>query len=246
MNGSNISNKTAVEPIVVHAGEVYERVYLNAPSLDLHFVQEEGSTLRLHILNLYSALSESVQKQLADGIEEKIEFAPAAPVVNTISVEQVGKQCKTELYGLAFLNGQEQVSTSTHVHHTIGEGESQQLIKFVLDGESKGEFFGELKIAPDAQKTSAHQTSRNLLLSRTATMRTRPQLEIYADDVKATHGASTGQLDESALFYMQQRCLSEQTARQLLVGAFMKDIVETIPDMALREKLVEAIDGVVE
>lgn len=245
MSGSNISNNTAMEPIVIHTGEVYERVYLNAPSLDLHFVQEEGSTLRLHILNLYSVIDEPIREQLRL-LSGEYELAYSSPVVNTIYVEQQGKQCKTELYGLAFLSAQEQVSTLTHVHHNVGEGESNQLIKFVLDGEAKGEFFGELKIAPDAQKTSAHQTSRNLLLSRTATMRTRPQLEIYADDVKATHGASTGQLDESALFYMQQRCLSERTARQLLVGAFMKDIVESVSDTVLREKLVEAIDGVVE
>ena len=105
---------------------------------------------------------------------------------------------------------------------------------------------GDLKIAQDAQQTEAHQTNRNLLLSETAEMRTQPQLEIYADDVKATHGASTGQLDESALFYMQQRGIDKQKARQLLVNAFMKDVLNTISDEALREQLLNAIDGVVE
>ena len=76
--------------------------------------------------------------------------------------------------------------------------------------------------------------------------RTKSAEAVNADDVKATHGASTGQLDESALFYMQQRCLSEQTARRLLIGAFMKDVLETISDDAQREQLVQAIDGVVE
>ena len=77
-------------------------------------------------------------------------------------------------------------------------------------------------------------------------MRTQPQLEIYADDVKATHGASTGQLDESALFYMQQRGIDKQKARQLLVGAFMKDVIESIQDSAIRSQLLNTIDGVVE
>ena len=77
-------------------------------------------------------------------------------------------------------------------------------------------------------------------------MRTQPQLEIYADDVKATHGASTGQLDESALFYMQQRGISKQKARQLLVNAFMKDVLNTISDATLREQLLDAIDGVIQ
>ena len=77
-------------------------------------------------------------------------------------------------------------------------------------------------------------------------MRTQPQLEIYADDVQATHGASTGQLDESALFYMQQRGISKQKARQLLVNAFMKEVLDTISDETLREQLLNSIDGVVE
>lgn len=216
---------------IISAGETLEWVWLNQPSADWYFVQEAGSHLRLHVLNLYSALGQE---------------APAEPVLNRIFVEQQGEGCTTEIYGLACLRGAEQVSTATHVHHNIGGGESRQLIKFVLDDNAKGEFFGELKIAPDAQKTEAHQTNRNLLLSDTAVMRTRPQLEIYADDVKATHGASTGQLDESALFYMQQRCLDEQTARRMLIGAFMKDVLETISDEAQREQLVQAIDGIVE
>jgi Fe-S cluster assembly protein SufD len=79
-------------------------------------------------------------------------------------------------------------------------------------------------------------------------MRTQPQLEIYADDVQATHGAGTGQLDESALFYMQQRGIGRQKARQLLIGAFMKEVIETISDRysAVREQLLDSIDGVIE
>ena len=88
------------------------------------------------------------------------------------------------------------MTTETKVTHAVGGGRSEQLVKYVLDGQSKGRFVGELKIAPDAQEVEAHQTNRNILLSEEAEMRTQPQLEIYADDVKATHGASTGQLDE--------------------------------------------------
>ena len=221
-----IENKT-----IISSGEHVELVWLNRPSMEWHFVQEAGSSLRLHILNLYSAIGTP---------------SPHETVHQRIYVEQMGEGCTTEIYGLAYLIGAEQVSTATHVHHNVGGGESRQLLKFVLDGNAKGEFFGELKIAPDARKTEAHQTNRNLLLSETATMRTRPQLEIYADDVKATHGATTGQLDESALFYMQQRCLGKDTARRLLIGAFMKDVLETISDEAQREALMQAIDGIVE
>ena len=138
------------------------------------------------------------------------------------------------------------MTAETHVTHSVGGGTSNQLVKFVLEDNARGRFIGDLKIAQDAQQTEAHQTNRNLVLSETAEMRTQPQLEIYADDVKATHGASTGQLDESALFYMQQRGIDKEKARQLLVNAFMKDVLNTISDEALREQLLNAIDGVVE
>ena len=206
---------------VLHKGEIFEHVFLNEPSVDLHIIQEAGSRVKIHVINFASA-------------------------VNTITIEQAGEGCTTEIYALAYLQGTEKVSTETHVKHAVGGGTSNQLIKFVLDDEAQGRFIGDLKIVPDAQKTEAHQTNRNLLLSENAEMRTQPQLEIYADDVQATHGASTGQLDETALFYMQQRGIDKQKARQLLVNAFMKDVLATISDEALREQLLNSIDGVVE
>lgn len=206
---------------VLHKGDIFEQVFINEPGVDLHIVQEAGSRVKIHIINLSSAN-------------------------NNIVIEQAGKGCETEIYALAYLHGEEQVTTETHVKHAVGGGRSNQLIKFVLDDNARGRFVGDLKIVPDAQQTEAHQTNRNLLLSETAEMRTQPQLEIYADDVQVTHGASTGQLDESALFYMQQRGISKQKARQLLVNAFMKEVIESIPDTAVREQLLNTIDGVVE
>ena len=210
--------------LTLAAGEHRELVFVNEPWLDLHVVQEAGSSLKVHALYLSPT-------EIAAGASEW-----------QITVEQRGEGCRTEIYGLAFLHGEGQVHLTTNVQHLVGGGSSKQLIKFVLDDASQGEFYGQLRIAPDAQKTEAHQTNRNLLLSEKALMRTRPQLEIYADDVKATHGATTGQLDESALFYMQQRCLDESTARRLLIAAFMKDVVETITDEALRERMLSAIE----
>ena len=201
----------------ISKGETYERVFVNE-EVHLQIDQEAGSHVKIHVIN--------------------------APF--SITVNQLEEGCKTEIYALEHLHGAENVLAETHVTHAVGGGTSNQLIKFVLDDESRGRFVGDLKIAKDAQQTEAHQTNRNLLLSETAEMRTQPQLEIYADDVQATHGASTGQLDESALFYMQQRGLSKEKARQLLVGAFMKDVIASISDEALREQLLNAIDGVVE
>ena len=201
----------------VSKGDIFERVFVNE-EVNLCIEQEADSRVKIHVIN--------------------------APF--SITVIQLGEGCQTEIYGLEHLHGEENVKAETHVTHAVGGGISTQLIKFVLEDNSRGRFIGDLKIAQDAQQTEAHQTNRNLLLSETAEMRTQPQLEIYADDVKATHGASTGQLDESALFYMQQRGIDNQKARQLLVNAFMKDVLNTISDEALREQLLNAIDGVVE
>lgn len=214
--------------ITLHSGETFEKVFLNEPEVDLHIVQEAGSHVKIHLINLETSGSRDVE------------------ISNKIVVEQQGEGCVTEVYALAYLQNEECVKTETHVQHSVGGGVSNQLIKFVLNDNSRGRFIGDLKIAKDAQKTEAHQTNRNLLLSETAEMRTQPQLEIYADDVQATHGASTGQLDKSALFYMQQRGISKEKARQLLVGAFMKDVIATINDETLRERLLNTIDGVVE
>ena len=201
----------------ISKSDIFERVFINE-EVNLQIDQEAGSHVKIHVINASFS----------------------------ISVNQLGEGCQTEIYGLENLHGEENVKAETHVTHAVGGGSSTQLIKFVLDDNARGHFIGDLKIAPDAQQTEAHQTNRNLLLSDTAEMRTQPQLEIYADDVKATHGASTGQLDESALFYMQQRGIGKEKARQLLVNAFMKDVLATISDETLREQLLDSIDGVVQ
>lgn len=200
-------------------GETYERIFVNE-EVRLNIEQEADSHVKIHVIN--------------------------APF--SITVNQIGEGCTTEIYGLEHLRGEDDVTAETHVTHSVGGGTSNQLVKFVLEDNARGRFIGDLKIAQDAQQTEAHQTNRNLVLSETAEMRTQPQLEIYADDVKATHGASTGQLDESALFYMQQRGIDKEKARQLLVNAFMKDVVEAISDQysEIRQQLLNAIDGVVE
>ncbi len=204
----------------VSKGEIFERLFVNE-EVHLQLDQEAHSHVKIYVIN--------------------------APF--SITVNQLEEGCTTEIYALEHLRGEESVTAETHVTHAVGGGTSNQLIKFVLDDNAHGRFIGDLKIAPDAQQTEAHQTNRNLLLSETAEMRTQPQLEIYADDVQATHGASTGQLDESALFYMQQRGIDKQKARQLLVGAFMKEVLDKIPHAQIPNSLIpllNAVDGVVE
>ena len=212
--------------MVLHKGETFEHVYLNEPALDVHIVQEADSHVKIHVINLPDN----------DRQEE---------VTNLIHVDHAGTGCSTEIYAVACVGANNKINTRTRVHHDVGEGISRQLIKFVLRDYAQGSFEGELKIRQDAQHVDAQQLNRNLILTPTASMRTQPQLEIYADDVQASHGASTGQLDESALFYMRQRGIDEQTARRMLVGAFLKDVLETLSDVHQRETLMDAIDRIV-
>lgn len=123
------------------------------------------------------------------------------------------------------------------VEHAKPHCESHEYFNGILDDTSRGVFHGRILVQPDAQKTDAKQTNKNLLLADGATINTKPQLEIYADDVKCTHGATIGQLNHEAIFYLRTRGISEETARQMLIHAFAGEIIDRIGNEALREEI---------
>ena len=214
-----------IQHITLSPGEKRELVFINDANIDWHVVQEAGSALRVHVLYLSKD-------------EKDVQWH------SSLTVEQNGEGCRTEIFGMGLLHDSQQACVRTRVIHNVGGGYSSQTIKFVLDDQSKGSFRGELKIQPDAQKSEAYQTNRNILLSRQADMLTEPQLEIYADDVKASHGATTGQLDESSLFYMQQRGIGRNTATKLLLEAFFEEVISTLSDAQQQEQVREIIHQV--
>jgi Fe-S cluster assembly protein SufD len=125
----------------------------------------------------------------------------------------------------------------TRMEHAQPHCTSRQLYKGILDNTASGVFNGRIVVAPGAQKTDAIQSSRSLLLSPEATINTQPQLEIFADDVRCTHGAAVGALDDEALFYLQSRGIDKNSARGLLTYAFANEVIEKIKVEALRERL---------
>lgn len=161
---------------------------------------------------------------------------------NNIRIDLDGEHCETLLCGMSISDKNQNVDNFTSVYHNQPNSHSTSLFKYVLDDVSKAGFTGMLYVAKDAQKTAAYQTNRNILLSKDAKVRTRPQLEIYADDVKCSHGATIGQLDESAMFYMRQRCIPEAEARLLLMNAFVADIVENVKIDALKDRIKLLVD----
>ena len=156
---------------------------------------------------------------------------------NMIEIDLNGEHCETLLCGMVIADKKQQVDNFTSIIHSKPNCNSKELFKYVLDDVAKGGFTGRLVVAKDAQKTAAQQSNRNILLSKTAKMRTKPQLEIYADDVKCSHGATIGQLDETAKFYMQSRGISESEARLLLMFAFTNDVIEHIQIDALKDRI---------
>lgn len=139
--------------------------------------------------------------------------------------------------------GDQHLDNLTFVDHARPECRSRQVYKGVLDGKAHGVFQGKILVRPDAQQTDGHQLSRVLLLSPRAEMSGKPELEIYADDVKCSHGATVGELDEDPLFYLRCRGIDEETARKMLVEAFMADAIEEIGNPSVRESFLDITRG---
>jgi Fe-S cluster assembly protein SufD len=150
-----------------------------------------------------------------------------------------GAECSID--GLALIGGQQLADTHTLIDHATPHGVSRQLHKCIVDGAARAVFNGNIMVRAGAQRTDSSQSSRNLLLSGKARVDTKPQLEIFADDVKCAHGATVGQLDVDEVFYLKSRGLSDAAARNLLTYAFGAEVIERIPVASLRNRLEQAV-----
>ncbi len=158
-------------------------------------------------------------------------------VRNNINVKLDGEGAEATLNGLYLGTGEQMIDNHTAIEHAKPNCPSHELYKGILAGKSKGVFNGKIFVRKDAQKTDAKQTNKNLILSDGASIDTKPQLEIFANDVKCTHGATIGQLDDEALFYLRSRGISMNKARDLLIYAFASDVIERVKLEPLREEL---------
>jgi len=160
---------------------------------------------------------------------------------NNIRTKLAGEGLECILNGLYLTRGEQLADHHMIVEHAQPHCASHEYFNGILDDKSKGVFHGRIYVHPVAQKTDAKQTNKNLLLSDDATADTKPQLEIYADDVKCTHGATVGQLNEEAIFYLRSRGLSENTARRMLIHAFAGEIIARVKHDAVRAELDKAV-----
>lgn len=158
---------------------------------------------------------------------------------NMIHVELAEPFADAKLYGLYLVDKKQIVDNQVYVNHAVPDCTSYQLYKGIADDESQANFNGHIIVRPQAQRTSAFQTNKNIALTDEAKITTKPFLEIYADDVKCSHGATIGQLDEEALFYLKSRGICERNARALLMYAFANEVVNFVEIDSLRERLLE-------
>lgn len=152
-----------------------------------------------------------------------------------------GERAESVLHGLFIAGGEEHCAVSLHTAHNVPDCRSESCVKGVAGGKATGRFGGLVYVAPDAQRTDARQQSRNVLLSDAARIDTLPQLEIYADDVTCSHGATVGRMDDEAVLYMRQRGLSEATARRLQIEGFAADVVRHCGIEPLCDRLMTAV-----
>lgn len=163
-------------------------------------------------------------------------------VRNNHNVELVGENCEASLNGLFITNGNQLVDNHTLIDHQVPNCQSHELYKGIAKDKSTGVFNGKIFVRKDAQKTNAYQSSKNILLSDSATINTKPQLEIYADDVKCSHGTSTGKIDEDALYYLKARGIGDDNARKLLLQAFAQELINKIEIESLQERVLHLFE----
>lgn len=222
VQGSVIENYVAADEQVYFSNCVTEVVLQDNAILSHTKIQREAKSA-FHINNC--------AVQLASGSTYKSQTISLGARLSrqNLKITQKGEGAHAELDGLALIGGRQTADTHTQMDHAKPYGTSTQLHKCIIDGAAHAVFNGIVYVREGAQLTNSAQSSRNLLLSDKAHVDTKPQLEIFADDVKCAHGATVGQLDADELFYLKSRGLDETTARKLLTYAFAAEIIDKIP-----------------
>ena len=170
---------------------------------------------------------------------------PGVSTDSALNVELQGEGAQANIYGAYVCGADERVKIAVDMHHKVPRCNSRQLFKGIAGGKSRVDFYGKIIVAQDAQRTEAYQENHNILLSDDAKVDTKPQLEIYADDVKCSHGATIGRLNEEEQFYMRSRGITLEDARVLQMISFLAPVLEAIPDEAQREEIALQLESAI-
>lgn len=215
--------------------EVVEIVTGRNATLDYYHMEESGmGTTRLSQLWARQGEGSNV---LIDGITLTNGYTR-----NDFQIDVEGAHATTQLLGMAIASGDQHVDNHTLINHNAPQCQSNEMFKYVLNDNAIGAFAGKILVKPNCPKIDAYQGNRNIVAAPTARMYTKPQLEIYTDDVKCSHGATVGQLDQEALFYMQTRGISLPVAQKLLMQAFMSDVIDGVRLTSLKDRLRHLVE----
>ncbi len=212
---------------------VTEGIVNENANLELYSIHDDEKSYYIHSTDF-------VQKERSVFHDYKVNLK--GPFVrNNLNTKLDGQHCEANYYGLYYLENNDFADNHTIVDHALPNSHSSEFYKGILDGKASSVFSGKILVRPDAQKTNAFQSNKNVLLTPDVKIHTKPQLEIFADDVKCSHGATSGALDESAMFYLQSRGISRKDAKSMLVLAFANDLLENIKIEELRLEIKEII-----
>lgn len=235
-NVIQLGDKATVTLVEEHAG-LDGHAYFANPVTDItldkgarlnHYKYQAESSDAFHLANTDAELAEgSVYENFALSTGGRLSR-------NEMETRILGKDAESILNGAYLMRETQHCDTTTITRHLVPENISRQVYKGILDDEAQGVFQGKIQIVPDAQQVAGDQLSRALLLSDHASVAVKPELEIHADDVKCSHGASSGELDEDALFYLQSRGIEEKAARKMLIDAFLADVLDEISNEDVR------------
>ena len=209
-----------MKELVISAGESLHEVYVNTADIPGRIVVERDAKVDVVIAVMSG-----------ESCDWKID------------VELVGEGAEANLYGAYVCGSNEKVKMAVDMYHKVPHCNSRQLFKGIAGGESRVDFYGKIIVAQDAQRTEAYQENHNLLLSDKAKVDTKPQLEIYADDVKCYHGATIGRLNEEEQFYMRSRGITLEDAKLLQMISFIAPVLENVKDEAQRESLSSSFES---
>ena len=190
-------------------------------------------------------LVRSLEVQTGQKAEMVLLVLPGVSCDIKLDVRLAGEGAEANIYGAYVCAGQEKVKIAVDMHHKVPHCNSRQLFKGVAGGSSRVDFYGKIIVAQDAQRTEAYQENHNILLSDNAKVDTKPQLEIYADDVKCSHGATIGRLNEEEQFYMRSRGITLEDAKVLQMISFIAPVLEAIPDAAQREEVAAQLEDAI-
>jgi Fe-S cluster assembly protein SufD len=213
-----------------------EKIVAPSAKLSCYTIQEEGT-------NGFSLTTNQVSVDKDAVYDNTTITLSGALVRNNHNVVIKGQYAAAHLYGLFLAKNTQLVDNHTLMDHQVPNCESNELYKGIINDKAVGTFNGKIFVRKDAQKTNAYQSSKNILLSDDGTINTKPQLEIYADDVKCSHGTSTGRIDESALFYLNARGIGKESGRRLLLASFAGEVLQRIELESLKERLETAFEN---